>query len=110
MTTTITDHVARFVEIKRSLGYRFTQNERMLRSFARFAEARNETCIRSGTALEWVSTSKAASSQVRVKKLHVLHDLALWLHAEDDGVLVSRMRSFSAGLARTYISVVLRSV
>ena len=84
MTPTITDHVARFAEIKRSLGYRFTQNERMLRSFARFAEARNETCIRSGTALEWASASKAASSQVQVKKLHVLHDLALWLHAEDD--------------------------
>ncbi len=84
MTTTITDHVARFVAIKRSLGYRFTQNERMLRSFARFAEARNETRICSGTALEWASASKAASAQVQVKKLRVLHDLALWLHAEDD--------------------------
>ena len=82
MTATITEHVARFVETKQTLGYRFTNNEQMLRNFVRFAEARNETFVRSGTALDWASASASPNEQVR--KLHVVHRFALWLHAEDD--------------------------
>ena len=84
MTTTIIDHIVRFLEINRSLGYRFEKNEEMLRSFARFAEARNETCVRSETALEWASASRAASSTFQVTKLRAVRDFAVWLHAEDD--------------------------
>ena len=88
MTTTIIDHIARFLEIKRSLGYRFEQHEELLGRFARFAEARNETHVRSETALEWASastsTSRAASSTFQVTKLRMLRDFAVWLHAEDD--------------------------
>ena len=84
MTTTIADHVARFVGTKQALGYRFIKNEKMLGSFVRFAEARNETFIRSGTAIEWASASKEASPETQVKKLRVVRHFALWLHAEDD--------------------------
>ena len=84
MTTTITDHVVRFVETRQALGYRFTQNGQMLGSFARFAEACNETFIRASTALAWASASKEASSQTQIRRLHTVHDFALWLHAEDD--------------------------
>ena len=78
---TITGHVERFVAMKRKLGYRFTWDANLLRSFARFAEDRNETFIRSATAVEWASTARAPSVQVR--KLHAVHALACWLHAED---------------------------
>ncbi|MDE0052830.1 MAG: tyrosine-type recombinase/integrase [Gammaproteobacteria bacterium] len=84
MTTTIIDHVARFLEINRSLGYRYAQPEQVLRSFARFAEARNETYVRSETALEWASASRTASSAFQVTKLRMVSDFAEWLHAEDD--------------------------
>ena len=86
MTTTIRHQIGRFLEINRSLGYRFEQHEELLRRFARFAEARNETYVRSETALEWASasTSRAASSTFQVTKLRVLRDFAVWLHAEDD--------------------------
>lgn len=85
MTTTIRHHIARYLEINRSLGYRFEQHEELLRRFARFAEARNETHVRSETALEWASASGTASSSTyQVAKLRVLHDFAVWLHAEDD--------------------------
>ena len=84
MTTTIIDHIVRFLEINRSLGYRFEKNEEMLRSFARFAEARNETYVRSETAVEWASASRAASSTFQVTKLRAVRDFAAWLHAEDD--------------------------
>ena len=84
MTARISDHVARFVETKQALGYRFTQNERILTRFARFAEARGETFIHAATVLEWASASRTASSTTTIRLLHFVHDLALWLHAEDE--------------------------
>jgi len=84
MTTRISDHVARFVEMKQALGYRFTENERILKRFARFAEARNELFIRSVTAIEWASSSQTASRATKARSLHFVHDFAVWLHAEDD--------------------------
>ena len=81
MTTTISEHVSRFVAMKRKLGYRFERNERVLSSFASFAEARNETFIRSETAIEWASA--AASQSEGVRRLRAVHDFGSWLHAED---------------------------
>ena len=78
-TMTITDHVTRFVALKQKLGYRFITNAKVLRSFARFAA--EDGFIHSGTVLAWAS---AASSQpCRVKRLHIVHAFALWMHAED---------------------------
>ena len=83
MTITITEHVGRFVAMKQKVGYRFTQGGQVLRSFAKFAEARNETFIRSGTALEWASASTAASRSAPVRNLRAVHGFACWAHAED---------------------------
>ncbi len=80
---TITEHVGRFVAMKQKLGYRFTSSGQLLHRFARFADARNETFVCSGTALEWASASTAASRTERVRNLHAVHRLARWLHAED---------------------------
>ena len=76
---TITAHVTQFVTMKQKLGYRFTTNAKVLTSFARFAA--EEEFIHSGTVLAWAS---AASSQPWcVKRLHIVHAFALWMHAED---------------------------
>ena len=78
----LTDHVERFVAMKRKLGYRFTRSSWWpLLSFARFAEDRGETFIRSATAVEWSLT--AGSQPLRVENLHRVHGFAYWLHAED---------------------------
>lgn len=79
---TITDHVERFVALKRKLGCRFQRDARPLRSFARFAKDRNESLIRSAAAIEWASAAGSQSEQIR--KLHTVHALACWLHAEDE--------------------------
>ena len=79
--TTITDHVERFVAMKQKLGYRFPSSAWPLQGFARFAEDRSETFIRSATAVEWASTARSQSQRVRM--LHTVHALACWLHAED---------------------------
>lgn len=82
MTTTIAEEAARFVAMRQKLGYRYKRNGEPLHSFARFAEDRGETFIRSTTVLEWASSS-TASAHERVRKLHAMHAFAGWLHAED---------------------------
>ncbi len=73
---TITDHVERFVAMKQKLGYEFTRDAQLLRRFARFADDRNETFIRSETAVECASASTAGSQSERVRMLHTVHALA----------------------------------
>ena len=80
---TITDHVERFVAMKQKLGYEYTRDAQLLRRFARFADDRNETFIRSETAVECASASTAGSQSERVRMLHTVHALACCLHAED---------------------------
>ena len=78
---TITDHVERFVAMKQKLGWEFTRDAQLLRRFARFADDRNETFIRSETAVECASASTAGSQSERVRMLHTVHALACCLHA-----------------------------
>lgn len=82
MTTTIAEEVARFVAMRQKLGYRHKRKGERLQSFARFAEDRGETFIRSKTVLDWASHS-TASAHERIRKLHAMHAFAGWLHAED---------------------------
>lgn len=82
MTGIITEHVERFVAMKRKVGYRFTRGALTLRGFARFAEDRGERFVRSATAIEWASASTGPQSE-RVRNLYALRLFAGWLHAED---------------------------
>jgi len=80
MTIMISEQVRRFVAMKQKLGYRFVRSGQELHSFARFAEARYETFVRSKTAIEWAA---AASRFEQARKLHAVHGFGKWLHAED---------------------------
>ena len=51
MKATITEHVRRYIAMKRQLGYAYREPHHMLTSFARFAEDRDETVLRSKTVL-----------------------------------------------------------
>ena len=44
--------VDRYVRLKRSLGYKFVDNERMLRSYARFATDHDDELICAATAVD----------------------------------------------------------
>ena len=83
MTATISEHIGRFVAMKRKLGYRFESSAMLLQSFGRFAAARDERFLRSATAIEWASGSTATPPHQRARRLHALHLFACWLHAED---------------------------
>ncbi len=75
--------VARYVATQQQFGRCFTENARLLQSFARFAESRGETLIYRETALAWATSSAASSPQYCAEKLRVVRNFARWAHARD---------------------------
>ena len=73
--------VDRYVQLKRRLGYRFVDNERMLRSYARFVTDYDDELIRADTAIDWAS--RAPSPERSCVKLRVVRAFAISLHAEN---------------------------
>ena len=76
------DHVHGYVALKRHLGYKYLDNERILLSWARYAMNRGEPIIRSETMIRWAS--EPSSSVRAARKLAVASRFAQWLHAEDN--------------------------
>ena len=48
----LTQAVASYLEVRRALGFRLLVQERLLRSFTRFAVAREEVHVRAQTAID----------------------------------------------------------
>ena len=61
----LTEHVHRYVDLKRKLGYEFTANASMLMLYAVFAEARHDRFTRTETIVDWASNSKSLRSSAR---------------------------------------------
>ena len=78
---TLRTHVDRYVALKRHLGFKFLNNERMLRSWAAWAMARGDDVIVVDTMIGWACD--ASSSDTARKRLSVARRFAVWLHAED---------------------------
>ena len=74
-------HVDRYVALKRHLGYKFVNNERILRSWAAWAVTRGDDLIVADTMLDWAGD--ASSSAAAGKRLSVGRRFAVWLQAED---------------------------
>ncbi|MCY4026142.1 MAG: tyrosine-type recombinase/integrase [Acidobacteria bacterium] len=78
---TLQAHVDRYVALKRHLGYRFVNNERILRSWAAWATSRGDASVVADTMLGWACD--ASSSAAAAKRLSVGRRFAVWLQAED---------------------------
>ena len=74
-------HVERYVELNRTLGYKFADNERVLREYAEFATAFGDEWTRSDRIIDWAS--KGTSPNRASRKLQIARNFALSLHAED---------------------------
>ena len=69
------------VDLHRGLGFKFRTQHGLLRSFVRFAEAREDTFIHVDRVLEWAR--QAPSSPQRRNRLVTVRRFALALNAED---------------------------
>ena len=54
---TLMDHVARYVSLKRRLGYDYRTHAGILRQYARFADDRGDRVVRTATVTEWASAA-----------------------------------------------------
>ena len=73
--------VDRYVALKRILGYKFVDIERILQSYARFAMTRGDEFVCVDTVIDWAS--RAPTSERSCVKLRVVRAFAVSLHAED---------------------------
>jgi integrase len=73
--------VERYVALRQRLGHRFGDAARQLRSFARFAETRGDTYVRSDRAIEWAI--QASTPRTRGLRLRTVEHFARFLRAED---------------------------
>jgi integrase len=77
----LSEDVARYVALRRSLGFRLRSQGGLLRLYADFAAARQEVQVRTTTAVEWAG--QAPSPGQRRRRLLTLRRFALAMRAED---------------------------
>ena len=78
----LTDDVDRYIELRRSLGFKLAKTARHLAAFARYAVDRGDTHVRRETAIAWTAavSSTPRSHQRRLGEIALF---ARFLHAED---------------------------
>ncbi len=78
----ISQHVKDYVTIKRCLGYKFAEQERMLLAFSAFAEAHGDGFITTDRIIEWAS--KAVSVHSSRDWFRTVRNFSISMHAEND--------------------------
>lgn len=79
---TIVGHSERYIALKRRLGVKYEGADGILLGYARYADACGDRSVLSGRVVEWSSQASTADSAKR--RLELLRNFAIWLHAEDD--------------------------
>ena len=112
MTTTITEQVRHYVEMKQKLGYIFSSQALTLHNFARFAQSRGETVVKSETVLCWATASAAVSQPRQAVKLQVVRAFACWMNVSNNcheipplgllGVFDLCQKTTTANISRQY--------
>ena len=77
----LSDHVERYLALRRTLGFKLHNTERNLQAFARFATNQGDTHISAATAVQWAAQAPCAPARhVRLRDVVLL---ARFLHAEE---------------------------
>jgi integrase/recombinase XerD len=77
----LTEPVARYLALRRTLGFKLRDAGRHLRAFASFAAERGDSHVRAATALEWAATG--SSPHVCHVRLRTVARFAGFVRAED---------------------------
>lgn len=77
----LSEHVNHYIELHRSLGFKFRLQACLLKHFVRFAESRGDTTVRSESVLAWAS--EAPSAAQRRSRLLLVRRFSQSLQAED---------------------------
>lgn len=77
----LTEDVTHYVALHRAMGYKFRVQAYLLRHFARFAESRGESAVRTETVLAWATEAPTAAQ--RRSRLLIVRRFARSMQAED---------------------------
>jgi len=77
----LTQDFARYVDLHRSLGFKFRSQRLLLRNFVAFAEHAGDTWAHASRALEW--SAQAPSPSQQHNRIATLRRFALAMRAED---------------------------
>lgn len=94
----LSDHVDRYLTLRRTLGYKLHNTGRNLQAFAAFAGAKGDTHIRAATAVQW--SAQASSPHARSVRLRDIVLLARFLSAEDPCHEIPPARHFHVRVVR----------
>ena len=94
----LSDHVERYLALRRALGYKLRDTARNLQAYARFAIDRGDTHVRAATAVAWAA--QASSPHARHVRLHDVVLLARFLYAEDAAHEIPPARHFHVRVVR----------
>ena len=78
--------VARYLGVRRSLGHKYADHEKVLMAFAQHAESHGDQFVCGDRMIAWAA-STSVPTYAR-DKLAVLREFARWLHAEDERHLI----------------------
>jgi len=78
---TLADHLARYLALRRSVGFRLQEHGRVLSDFVRYAQSTGETTVRTQTAIAWAAG--ASSDAQRGRRLSMVRGFARYLLAFD---------------------------
>ena len=81
--STLSQELDRYLSIRRSLGYKLSTDERILRKFISFAEGENAEHISTALFLRWQEMFGKAQKQTWAHRLGTVRVFAQWLHSMD---------------------------
>ena len=94
----LSDHVERYLTLRRTVGYKLLNTGRNLQAFARSASDKGDTHIRAATAVQWAA--QASTPHARSVRLHDVVLLARFLYAEDATHEIPPARYFQVRVVR----------
>jgi len=80
---TLSQELDRYLSIRRSLGYKLSTDERILRKFITFTEAEGSECVSTALFLRWKNAFGKANKQRWAHHLGTVRIFAQWLHCMD---------------------------
>src|SRR5258705_7391349 len=81
--STLSQELDRYLSIRRSLGYKLSTEERILRKFVAFAERENAESVSTAIFLRWKDLFGKANKQTWAHRLGMVRLFAQWLHTMD---------------------------
>jgi integrase len=80
---TLSQELDRYLSVRRSLGYKLSTHERILRGFTRCAESLSTDYVSTALFLRWKNAFGKASNQTWAHRLGMVRIFAQWLHSMD---------------------------